>query len=58
MSRRGLNPIRITRVRGHADDEMIPLGARKQVDKDGDVRTDEAADLGRRHVGFSYHGSP
>ena len=48
------NTIRITNAEGHADDEMVQLGAVKQVDKDCADRAVEAADLGRRHVGGAH----
>ena len=51
LSKRGLNTIRITKVEGHAGDERVPLGAVKQVDKDGNDRADQAADQGRRYAG-------
>ena len=44
LSKRGLNTIRLTKILGHADDEMVRLRAAKQVDKDGNDRADEAAD--------------
>ena len=40
LSKRWLNTIRITKVEGHAGDERVPLGAVKQVDKDGNDRAD------------------
>ena len=42
--------MRITEVKGHADDEMVRMGVVEQVDKDGNDQADSAADLGRKHV--------
>ena len=49
LSKRGLNTIRITKR--HADNDMIGVGVVEQSDNGGNGRADEAADLGRRHVG-------
>ena len=40
-------------MKGHAGDEMVRMDVVEQVDKDGNDRADEAADLGSRHVDAS-----
>ena len=41
---------RTTNVKGHADDELVRIGAVEQVDKYGNDQADSSPDLGRRHV--------
>ena len=48
---RGLDTVRITEVKGHADERMVLDGRVREVDKIGNDAADEAADFGRRRVG-------
>ena len=48
---RGRDTVRITRVKGHADQGMV-LDVR-EVDRIGNDAADEAADFGRRRVGHA-----
>ena len=47
---RGLDTVRITKVKGHADDAMVLHGQVRQDDRLGNDAADEAADFGRRRV--------
>ena len=47
---RGLDTVRISKVKGHADEAMVRAGAVRGLDKLGNDGADEAADLGRRRV--------
>ena len=48
---RGLNTVRITKVKGHADESMVLDGRVREVDRLGNAAADEAADYGRKRVG-------
>ena len=48
---RGLDTVRITKVKGHADEGMVLDGQVREVDTIGNDAADEAADFGRRRVG-------
>ena len=48
---RGLDTVRISKVKGHADDGMVLDGRVRELDKFGNDVADEAADSGRRRVG-------
>ena len=48
---RGLDTVRITKVKGHSDREMVLDGQVRVDDRLGDGAADEAADFGRRRVG-------
>ena len=48
---RGLDTVRITKVKGHADEGMVLDGRIREVDRSGNDAADEAADFGRRRVG-------
>ena len=48
---RGLDTVRITQVKGHADEGMVLDGRVRDVDRIGNDAADEAADFGRRRVG-------
>ena len=50
LSRRGLDTVRISKVKGHADDAMVLHGQVRQDDRLGNDAADEAADFGRRRV--------
>ena len=41
---------RVTKVKGHADAEMVRVGQVRELDKLGNDAVDEAADFGRRRV--------
>ena len=47
---RGLNTVRISKVKGHADEAMVRAGAFRDLDRLGNNGADEAADSGRRRV--------
>ena len=48
---RGLDTVRITEVKGHADEGLVRDGRVREVDRLGNDAADEAADFGRRRVG-------
>ena len=48
---RGLDTVQITKVMGHADEEMVLEGRVRELDRLGNHAADEAADFGRRRVG-------
>ena len=48
---RGLDTVRITKVKGHADEGMVLDGRVREADRLGNDAADEAADFGRRRVG-------
>ena len=43
--------LRISKVKGHADEAMVLNGQVREVDRLGNNAADEAADFGRRRVG-------
>ena len=47
---RGLDTVRITKMKGHADEGMVLDGRVREVDSIGNDAVDEAADFGRRRV--------
>ena len=47
---RGLDTVRIFKVKGHADDGMVLRGQVRREDRLGNDAADEAADFGRRRV--------
>ena len=47
---RGLDTVRITKVKGHADEGMVLDGRVRELDKLGNDAADEAADFGRGTV--------
>ena len=49
----GLDTVRITKVKGHADEGMVLDGRVRERDRLGNDAADEAADFGRRRVGNS-----
>ena len=51
--RRGLDTVRITKVKGHADHGMVLDDRVCEQDMVADVAADEAADFGRRRVGHA-----
>ena len=46
---RGRDTVRVTKVKGHAEDIDVQQGRVRLVDKQGNAEADVAADLGRRH---------
>ena len=48
---RGLDTVRVTKVKGHADEGMVHDGRVRELDRLGNDAADEAADFGRRRVG-------
>ena len=50
LHRRGLDTVRISKVKGHADEDMVLHGRVRGEDKLGNDAADEAADFGRRSV--------
>ena len=51
LDRRGRDTVRITKVKGHADEGMVLDGRVRELDRLGNNAADEAADFGRRRVG-------
>ena len=47
---RGLDTVRISKVKGHADEALVRAGAVRGLDKMVNDGADEAADFGRRRV--------
>ena len=47
----GVDTVRITEVKGHADEGMVLDGRVRELDRVGNDAADEAADFGRRRVG-------
>ena len=50
---RGLDTVRITKVKGHADESVVLQCRVREVDTSGNDAADEAADFGRRRVGHA-----
>ena len=50
---RGRNAVRITKIKGHADEAMVLDGRVRDLDRIGNNAADEAADFGRRTGGNS-----
>ena len=48
---RGPDTVRISKVKGHADEAMVHNGQVREVGRFGNNAADEAADVGRRRVG-------
>ena len=47
---RGLDTVRISKVKGHADEALVRAGSARDFDRLGNNGADEAADFGRRRV--------
>ena len=47
---RGLDTVKVTKVKGHADESMVLEGRVRDLDRLGNKAADEAADFGRRRV--------
>ena len=47
---RGPDTVRISKVKGHADDAMVLHGLVRESDRIGNCAADDAADFGRRRV--------
>ena len=47
---RGIQNVKITKVKGHADDDMVAVGRVRVEDRIGNDLADRAADFGRRRV--------
>ena len=50
LSIRGQGTVRISKVKGHADESLVRSGQVRALDRFGDTRADEAADFGRHRV--------
>ena len=50
---RGLDTVRITKVKDHADEGMVRDGEVRELDRLGNHAADEAADFGRQRVDFA-----
>ena len=48
---RGPDTVRVSKVKGHADEAMVRSGQVREADRLGNCAADEAADFGRRRVG-------
>ena len=53
----GLVTVRVTKVKGRADEGMLLNGRVREVDRFGNNAADEAADFGRRRVGNAVFGA-
>ena len=49
MSTRGRETVRVTQVKGHAEDVDVQQGRVRLADQQGNSEADTAADSGRRH---------
>ena len=58
LHRRGLDTVRISKVKGHADEDMVLHGRVRREDKLGNDAADEAADYGRRRVSPAVVDAP
>ena len=47
---RGEGTVCISKVKGHAEEELVRRGQVRELHRDGNKRTDEAADFARRRV--------
>ena len=52
---RGFSTVKITKVKGHADEGMVLDGRVRDLDRLGNKAAAEAADYGRRRVSCSCH---
>ena len=50
LHHRGLDTVKITKVKGHADEGMVLDGRVQERDRAGSNAADDAADFGRRRV--------
>ena len=50
LGSRGRDTVRVTKVKGHADAEMVRVGQVREIDRIGNAAADDAADFGRRRV--------
>ena len=50
IHQRGIRSVRISKVEGHADDDMVAVGRVRVEDRVGSDLADRAADFGRRKV--------
>ena len=48
----GGDTVRVTKVKDHADEDIVQAGRIQELDKIGNTAADEAADLGSRRVDF------
>ena len=48
---RGPDTVRVSKVKGHADEAMVRSGQVREADRLGNCAADETADFGRRRVG-------
>ena len=51
IRRRGPDTVKVSKVKGHADEVMVRSGQVREADRLGNNAADEAADFGRRRVG-------
>ena len=49
----GLDTVRVSKVKGHADESMVLDGRVRDIDRLGNNAADEAADFGRRRIGIA-----
>ena len=52
---RGRDTVRVTKVKGHADEGMVFDGRVRELDRLGNNAADEAADFGRRRAPNRIH---
>ena len=48
---RGIGTVCFSKVKGHADEDLVRQGQVRDLDRDGNNRADDAADFGRSRVG-------
>ena len=54
MRAKGPEAVRLSKVKGHATDEMVAQGKVKQEHKEGNDAADEAADIGVEQHGNNF----
>ena len=52
LCQRGTDTVRVTKVKGHAAEDIVQAGRVRELDWIGNIAADEAADFGRPRVGF------
>ena len=50
LERRGRGTVRITKFKGHAEEDMVVDGRVRELDRIGNDAADEAADFGRQRL--------
>ena len=58
LEQRRRDTVRVTNVKGHADEEMVRVGQVRDSDKLGNDAADEAADFGRGRIDPAVFDAP